>query len=269
MSRLLCNPSSLGVLSRVVRVTGMLLSLTGGCPTSRGLPSQLCNVLCTLAAFATLVPKINDIFLYRLRPGQVVNMSRYAVVPVHSVYRLRMLTNSHTARKQLLAISTRPSPLRSRSREPSRPHLRPTVDDIRDRLRDDALRLHRRMQLVKPTKHMVSTLWNGVTFGWAHAYQRKLSWSVPVASVQTPGSPALSFNSKTHACTAPVTFTGAVPFRYTWGRENMSAKRECESNRPGGTQWFCGECARTRISLFRRCPYQCARRAGLARGPAA
>ena len=45
--------------------------------------------------------------LYLLRPGQVVNMSRY--VSMHCVYRLRMPANSHTARKQLLAITTRTS----------------------------------------------------------------------------------------------------------------------------------------------------------------
>ena len=66
------------------------------------------------------------------------------------------------------------------------------------------------------------------------AHQRKLSWSVPTASVHTPGSVVLSFSSKTQACTDPVTFSGAVPFRYSCGRAKMSAKRECESNKPAG-----------------------------------
>lgn len=66
-------------------------------------------------------------------------------------------------------------------------------------------------------------------------YQRKLSWAVPVASVQTPGSLVLSLSSNTQACTAPVTLSGAVPFKKRCGCVNMSIKSVCESNRP--TLW--------------------------------
>lgn len=56
--------------------------------------------------------------------------------------------------------------------------------------------------------------------------------SVPVASVHAPGSPVLSFSWNTHACTAPVTLSGAVPFKNSCGSLNISVKSECESNRP-------------------------------------
>ena len=48
--------------------------------------------------------------------------------------------------------------------------------------------------------------------------------SVPVASVQEPGSLVLSLSVKMHACTAPVTLMGAVPLRKFCGCMNMSVK---------------------------------------------
>ena len=67
-------------------------------------------------------------------------------------------------------------------------------------------------------------------FGPTLTYQRKLSGSG--ASVHTPRSCWLSFSWNTHTCAAPVTLNGPVPFRYSCGRAYMSAKSECESNRP-------------------------------------